>query len=74
MKKKGELGAQKTIGQRTLTVEPFGVILDGALERMHLITGGGVEEIGAKNDSVRLGEFGYRTTVQARQIARVALF
>src|SRR5699024_9357602 len=56
----------------TLTVEPFGVVLDGALEWVHLLAGAGVEKVRAEDDRVCLAVLRHRATVEAGQIARVA--
>jgi len=56
-----------------LTVEPLGVIFQGALEGVEASAGGQVEEVGAEDDGVRFGEFGVGAAVEGGQVARVAL-
>lgn len=66
------LTEKKENDERRLTVEPLGVVFEGALERVLAPAGGVVVEVGAEDDGVGFGEFGVGARVERRQVARIA--
>ena len=46
-----------------LTVQPFGVVFDSSLERMHLLATGRIEKVSPEDYRVCFGEFGNRAAI-----------
>lgn len=46
-----------------LTVKPFGVVFDSALEGMHLLASAGIVKVSTEYYGVRFGEFRHRATI-----------